>query len=239
MSDLAGLLAAFSALASAVATGLAAYASWRGPSAAAEIAENLRRVAEKDNERKRQKFWLFATLMQERSAIHTESAVRALNMIDAVFHDVRPVREAWAQLYLKLNTPNLQSLGFTEELRHLLTAMANDIGLADQFGHADAARVYIPNALAQERMVHDLERQQALARLQGTSPTANTAPQIASLFPLSRSRHWQPCLKCRSRRRAGVHAVERLQPALRARALAEDRLHRREGLPEGGGVSLS
>ena len=42
----------------------------------------------------------------------------------------------------------------------------------------------------------------------------------------------------RSRRRAGLHGVERLQPALRAGALAEDRLLRREGLPEGGGVNL-
>lgn len=183
MSDFVGILAAFSAVASAVATGFAAYGSWRGPSAAAEFAEKLRRTAEKDNERKRQKFWLFATIMQERSAIYTENAVRALNMIDAVFHDVRPVREAWAQLFLKLNTANLQSLGYSDELRQLLTAMANDIGLANEFGHADAARVYIPNALAQERMVHDLERQQALARLQGTSPTANTAPQITNLFP--------------------------------------------------------
>ena len=40
----------------------------------------------------------------------------------------------------------------------------------------------------------------------------------------------------RSRRRAGVHGVERLQPALRAGTLAEDRLRRREGLSEGGGL---
>ena len=40
--------------------------------------------------------------------------------------------------------------------------------------------------------------------------------------------------RLRSRRRAGVHGVQRLQPALRAGALAEDRLHGREGLPEGG-----
>ncbi len=183
MTDLVGPLAAFAAVASAVATGFAAYASWRGPRAAAEMAEQLRRDAETYNERKRQRFWVFATLMQERSAIHTESAVRALNMIDAVFHDVRPVREAWAELYLKFSHPNMQTLGYGDELRKLLTAMANDIGLANEFGHADAARIYIPNALAQERMVRDLERQQSLSRLQGLSPTANTTPQVVALFP--------------------------------------------------------
>ena len=40
--------------------------------------------------------------------------------------------------------------------------------------------------------------------------------------------------RLRSRRRAGVHGVERLQPALRAGALAEDRLRGRKGLSEGG-----
>ncbi len=40
--------------------------------------------------------------------------------------------------------------------------------------------------------------------------------------------------RLRPRRRAGVHGVERLQPALRTGALAEDRIHRRQGLPEGG-----
>jgi hypothetical protein len=183
MTDVTAILATLSALASAVATGFAAYASWRGPRSAAEIAERLRRDAESHNERKRQKFWVFATLMQERSAIYTENAVRALNMIDAVFHDVRPVREAWAELFLKLNSANMQSSGCADELRKLLTSIANDIGLANEFGHADAARVYIPNALAQERMVRDLERQQALARLQGSSPTANTAQQVPAVFP--------------------------------------------------------
>ena len=41
----------------------------------------------------------------------------------------------------------------------------------------------------------------------------------------------------RPRRRAGVHGHQRLQPALRAGALAEDRLRRRQGLSEGGGVA--
>ena len=158
MSDFVTVLAAFSAFASALATGFAAYASWRGPQNAAEIAERLRRDAEISNERKRQKFLVFATLMQERAAIYTENSVRALNTIDAVFHDVRSVREAWAELYIKLNTPNLQVSDYNVELRKLLTAMASDVGLAEQFGQADANRVYIPNALAQERMVRDLAR---------------------------------------------------------------------------------
>jgi len=42
--------------------------------------------------------------------------------------------------------------------------------------------------------------------------------------------------RLRSRWRAVVHGLERLQPALRRGALAENRLRGRKGLSEGGGV---
>ena len=45
--------------------------------------------------------------------------------------------------------------------------------------------------------------------------------------------------RLRPRRRAGVPRLERLQSALRTGALAEDRVHRREGLSEGGGLRIS
>jgi hypothetical protein len=179
------ILALFAAVASAVATFFVAYASWRAPRAAAELAESLRRAAESINERKRQKFFILATLMQERAAIYTENGVRALNMIDVVFNDSRAVREAWAELYLAFNNQQLmRGPGHDDKLRQLLAAMAEDVGLADQIRTADLSRVYFPEALSQERLIRDLERQQALARLQGNaSPSANTAPQVAQLFP--------------------------------------------------------
>ena len=86
------------AIFSAVATGFAAVASWRAPITAARLAERLRRDMQQSEERRRQKIQVFTTLMQERSAIWTEAAVRALNGIDVVFNDARPVREAWAAL---------------------------------------------------------------------------------------------------------------------------------------------
>ena len=86
------------AIFSAVATGFAAVASWRAPITAARLAERLRRDMQQSEERRRQKIQVFTTLMQERSAIWTEAAVRALNAIDVVFNDARPVREAWAAL---------------------------------------------------------------------------------------------------------------------------------------------
>ena len=44
-------------------SGFAIYATWRAPIAAAQLAEQLRRAADRDQERQRHKLHLFATLM--------------------------------------------------------------------------------------------------------------------------------------------------------------------------------
>lgn len=67
------------AIFSAIATGLAALATWQAPRAAAKLAEALRRDSEQIHERTKNKLHVFATLMQERGAIYTENAVRAVS----------------------------------------------------------------------------------------------------------------------------------------------------------------
>jgi hypothetical protein len=63
-----------------------------------------------------------------------------------------------------------------ERLRKLLIAMAEDIGIGEGIRTDDIGRVYSPTAIAQERLIRDLQRQQALAALQAQgSPAANTA----------------------------------------------------------------
>jgi hypothetical protein len=57
-------LALLAAIFSAIATGLAALATWRAPITAARLAEQLRRDAERENERKRQKLYVFSVLMR-------------------------------------------------------------------------------------------------------------------------------------------------------------------------------
>jgi hypothetical protein len=115
----------------------------------------------------------------------TTEGVRALNLIDVIYYDCRTVREAWAELFLSFDASKKMPQHVQEErLRKLLIAMAADLGVADQLRSDDFGRVYYPNALAEEERVRQLERQAALARLQGQTPTANTAaPQIASLWP--------------------------------------------------------
>lgn len=129
---------------SAVATALAAFATWYAPRAAAKLAEVLRRDAERSQERQRNKLFVFATLMQERSAIYSEAGVRALNTIDVVFHDSRAVREAWAELFLTFSLNPIPNHVLEERLRRLLASMASDIGLGDNLKTDDFGRILQP-----------------------------------------------------------------------------------------------
>jgi hypothetical protein len=122
--------------------------------------------------------------MQERAEIYSENGVRALNLIDVVFNDARKVREAWAELFLIFSSNPMPPHVLEERLRRLLIAMAEDIGLGDGIRTEHIGRVYRPNAIAQERMIRDLQRQQALTALQTqTSPAANTATTVVSQWP--------------------------------------------------------
>jgi hypothetical protein len=168
---------------SAIATALAAVAAWQAPRGAAKLAEELRRDAEKGQERRKNKLEVFATLMQERAALYSEDGVRALNVIDVVFHDSRDVREAWTELFETFSIVPLPKPIMDERVRKLLAAIAKDVGLGDEMRIADLSRVYTPNAIQQDRVIKDLQRQQMLASLQGQLSPAANSPQAATAWP--------------------------------------------------------
>jgi hypothetical protein len=177
-------LTLLTAIFSAIATGFAAYATWYAPRAAAKLAEILRRDSERAQQRQNHKLHIFATIMQERAAIYSENGVRALNLIDVVFSDSRKVREAWAELFLIFSSNPMPPHVLDERLRKLLIAMAEDIGLGEGIRTDDIGRVYSPNAITQERLIRDLQRQQTLAALQAqSSPAANTATTELTQWP--------------------------------------------------------
>ena len=181
MSDKLTLLIA---IFSAIATGFAAFATWYAPEAAAKLAEALRRDSERAQQRQTHKLHIFATLMQERAAIYSENGVRALNLIDVVFSDARKVREAWAELFLIFSSNPIPAHVLEERLRKLLIAMAEEIGIGEGIRTDDIGRVYSPTAIAQERLIRDLQRQQTLAALQAQgSPAANTAVTLIQWPP--------------------------------------------------------
>ena len=172
---------AVAAIFSAIATAFAAFATWYAPRAAAKLAEELRRTADRAQERQKSKLQIFTILMQERAAIYSEDGVKAFNLIDVAFNDCREVREAWSELFLIFNTNPMPPHALDERLRKLLAAMANDIGIAENLRTDDLGRVYIPTAISQDRLIKDIQRRQTLATLQGiTSPAANTATTEAT-----------------------------------------------------------
>jgi hypothetical protein len=170
---------------SAVAAIAAAVATWRGPISAARMAETLRRNAEAAADGRRFKLNIFAQLMQERSEIYSAEAVRALNSIDVAFSDTISVREAWSELYQSLNSqPIAPDHVVDERIRKLLREMANSLGIGDRLRMDDFGRVYLPNALLEERRVRDLERRSALTRLSSqAAPAGNAAEHTTNLFP--------------------------------------------------------
>jgi|HubBroStandDraft_6_1064221.scaffolds.fasta_scaffold1278193_1 hypothetical protein len=169
-------IALLAAIFSAIATALAAFATWRAPTAAARLAESLRRDAEKHGERQRHKLGVLSTLMQERAQISSENAVRALNLIDIVFNESRQVREAWSELFLAFEMKPVLQHVVDERLRKLLGAIAKDVGLSDELRTDDLGRVYFPMVQAQERFIKDTQRQQILASLQGQNAAGAAAP---------------------------------------------------------------
>src|SRR5689334_12013148 len=99
------MLSAIAALLSFLATCAAAYATWFGPQIAARLAEEMRKETQDREEKRRTRFWIFGTLMQERAHYFSQDAVKAFNLIDVAFIDAHEVRKAWEQLLEALD-PN-------------------------------------------------------------------------------------------------------------------------------------
>lgn len=171
-------IALWAAIFSAVATALAAIATWRAPLSAATLAETLRRDAERHDQLHKRKLAVLIALMQERGRINSDEGVRALNSIDIVFADSREVRETWAELLLAFNMQPVVMHVIEERLRRLLAAIAKDVGIADQIRIDDLGRVYYPTSQHEEQLIKDLQRRQALNSLMQKS-----AAEANSVFP--------------------------------------------------------
>lgn len=125
--------------------------------------------------------------MEQRAWYYADQAVRAFNLIDIVFIDSRPVRDAWAEFFASLD----ESKGIPEHeknkrFRQLLLTMAKDLNLDDGLRLDDFERIYYPTALAEENHLRVLQRQAALRQLLGeVAPSSNTAPPAFTnnLFP--------------------------------------------------------
>jgi hypothetical protein len=162
----AAIWAAVATTWAAIATSRAVIATRKAPTDAARVAAALQDAGEK----KRLKLGIFATIMQNRHFLGETESVKALNLIDTVFHDVPPVRDAWASLYAALNdqrnfTPTGPTPIIDERRAALLGSMAKDLGLSENLRPDDFARIYLPQSVAAEMQLRDTQRRVALNAL--------------------------------------------------------------------------
>jgi hypothetical protein len=183
----AAFLSAIATFLAFLATTASVYAAFKGPAIAAKIAEQMRRDGEQASEKRRMKLHVFVILMEQRATYYTQDAVRAFNLIDIVFIDSRPVRDAWAELFASFDSAKgIPDHEKNKRYRVLMSAMAADIGIGDGLRLDDFERVYFPVALQEEDQLRFLQRRASLKQLNGDiSPAANTAvtSAVANLFP--------------------------------------------------------
>jgi hypothetical protein len=153
----------------------------RAPVDAAQVAASLQEASE----RRRLKLWVFATIMQNRHFLGEIECVKVLNLIDTVFHDAPTVRDSWATLFAALNDQrNFQPSGPTpvidERRTALLSAMARDLALIQDFRPDDFTRVYLPQTVLAEMQIRGMQRSAALNAL--SAPPSAPSPALA-LFP--------------------------------------------------------
>jgi hypothetical protein len=108
------------------------------------------------------KLQVFGTLMAYRHDMFSAEALRALNLIDAVFASNAEVREAWTRYFASLNDAAMNvSPGYSireEKKRELFLSMVKALGLSKKISSADLLRTYLPNFAMELTHVATLER---------------------------------------------------------------------------------
>lgn len=156
---------AVAAVATFLAACVAVWASFRAPKLAAQFAEQLRSSSTVADEVRRQKYLIFATLLENRSHIAAANCVSALNLIDLIFIDDREVRSALAHFRVATDDPNATDDRRVECFFSIIEKISRHLGLSDKITIADIRTRYYPTALANEHQVHQLEIQQKFRQL--------------------------------------------------------------------------
>jgi hypothetical protein len=127
-------------------------------------------ILQRRSDTHRSKLTLFGTLVGLRHEPLSIDAIRALNLIDAVFADDPAVREAWTRYYTALNDANMNiGPGFSireERRRDLLLAMVKALKLKRKISSADLLRTYLPTFMAESTHLAVLQRMQQKAAVE-------------------------------------------------------------------------
>lgn len=129
-------------------------------------------------ERRDTKRWVLSTLLSTRHSAVTDEQVRALNLIDLVFHDAQKVRVLWHEYFDMLNNEGLNNPnGFTQRRKkslELITEMARHLGYGKEITHLDVDRVYFPIGLGDQNRRSQEISDELLRVLRGTQGFAIT-----------------------------------------------------------------
>lgn len=135
-------------------------------------------------ERRDSKRWILTTLLAMRHSPIMDESVRALNLIDIVFHDSRSVRTLWREYFDMLNNEGLNNpSGWTlRQKKHLemITEMAHALGYGKEITHLDVDRVYYPVGLGEQAKRGQQISDELLRVLKGTQglAVAQRAPEL-------------------------------------------------------------
>jgi hypothetical protein len=102
---------------------------------------------------RREKLDVLRVMLSLRHQPVSPEVFRSLNLIDAVFVDDAPVRDAWSQYLAAVSDPNLNNppgYSIQAHLRQvLLTAIIKSLGLQKKLSTSDLLRTYYPFAVVE------------------------------------------------------------------------------------------
>ena len=135
-------------------------------------------------ERRQQQLWILGTLIASRSDPLTAENIKALNLIDLVFHDRARVRHLWREYYEMLNNQGLNNpTGWQQRSNkniELVTEMAKVLGYGKTISHLDVGRVYAPVG-PWEQFMKGRELQEEFLRVLKATAKFEVEPKAASL----------------------------------------------------------
>lgn len=138
-------------------------------------------------EKRDAKRWILQTLIATRHSPITDETVRALNLIDVVFHNAPTVRRLWHEYYDMLGNQGLHNpSGWTTRQKknlEMLTEMAKVLGYGRAVTHLDVDRVYYPQGLGDQQHRMNEISNELLRVLKGSEglqvlPRATTVPVL-------------------------------------------------------------
>lgn len=105
-------------------------------------------------ERRAQKLMILGALIGTRHNPVSDETVRALNLIDVVFHDNAKIRQLWREYFDMLSNQGLENpAGWAQRQKknlEMITEMAKALGYKKTITHLDVDRVYYPVGLGEQ-----------------------------------------------------------------------------------------